>query len=323
MVATIEVPKQIRDGSLVCFLSMSGGKDSTAAGLALREAGVKFRMVFADTGWEAKATYEHLDHLREKMGPIDVVGVPGGMIAKVKERFGFPARMQRWCTRELKLKPLREYHDRCEASEGIETVCVMGVRAAESKSRAEMLKQPLFFDEPEGDKSWGGYVWRPILKWTVEDVLAIDHRHGVSVNPLYKQGHGRVGCYPCIFASKEQVRLLAEHSPERIDEMRALEAEMQALREAANRETPGRFEDPRATFFRSSSSATAASRPSTTWCCGRARTTAAASSPLLPPAPTEGCARWGMCEPPTEDADDSVEAEDEGDGEQLAVAALP
>jgi len=23
--------------------------------------------------------------------------------------------------------------------------------------------------------------------------------------------------------------------------------------------------------------------------------------PLLPPVPTEGCARWGMCDPPTPD----------------------
>src|SRR5208337_2449618 len=107
--ATIEVPELVRDGSLVAVVSVSGGKDSTACALALREAGVRYRMVFADTGWEAAETYAHLDHLRVKLGPIDVVGVEGGMTAKIRQRAGFPARMQRWCTRELKLAPLRDY----------------------------------------------------------------------------------------------------------------------------------------------------------------------------------------------------------------------
>ncbi len=43
--------------------------NSTAAALALRESGFEnVRYVFADTGWEAKETYEHLELLEKKLG---------------------------------------------------------------------------------------------------------------------------------------------------------------------------------------------------------------------------------------------------------------
>lgn len=304
------VPEQIRSGELTCIVSISGGKDSTAVALALRESGVPYRMVFADTGWEAPETYAHLDHLRSKLGPIDVVGVPGGMVEKIRHRAGFPARMQRWCTQELKLEPLRAYHDEIEEREGIETCCVMGVRAAESEARAKM---PVFVDEPSGDRRWGGWIWRPILGWSVQEVLAIHHRHGVDVNPLYKRGHGRVGCYPCIFANKEQVRLLAEYSPSRVDEIRALESEVIELRRQRNEETPGRYKHMAGSFFQSN-----AGRDGFTpiddvvaW----SRTDRGGRQlPLLPPAPKDGCLLWGACEPPT-DNDGDLEIDSEIDSE--------
>jgi len=217
----LSIPDGVRTREVIA--SVSGGKDSTAMMLALREAGVPFRAVFADTKWEAAETYAYLDVLREKIGPIDVVGAEGGMEARVRHRAGFPARMQRWCTRELKLEPLRAYHDRVIEETGRETVSVMGVRAQESARRAAM---PEWADDDE----WGGFVWRPLIAWTVEDVLAIHHRHGVPVNPLYKIGFNRVGCWPCIYAAKEDIRLIAEHDPARIDHIEAFELEIEAER---------------------------------------------------------------------------------------------
>lgn len=287
----IEVPAMVRDGTLQCIVSMSGGKDSTACALALREAGVSFRMVFADTGWEAPETYKHLDDLRSILGPIDVVGVVGGMVAKVKSRAAFPSRMQRWCTRELKIKPLREYHEDVERT-GIETVCVVGIRAEESKSRAKMLAW-------EDDEMWGGWMWRPLLSWSVEDVLAIHHRHSVPIHPLYLRGHDRVGCFPCIFASKEEIRLTSEHAPWRIDEIRTLERNVSLERQQRNKERPDKYTQPTSTFFNSRS-------PGEFYPIDKAvewsRTLRGGKQlPMYNPDPTGGCFRWGMCERPTDE----------------------
>jgi 3'-phosphoadenosine 5'-phosphosulfate sulfotransferase (PAPS reductase)/FAD synthetase len=287
----IGLPPQVREGEYLCIMSMSGGKDSTACALALREAEVDFRMVFADTGWEAAETYEHLDHLRNRLGPIDVVqSEAGGMVAIARRKAGFPMRQGRWCTKDLKVYPLRKYHDKVSEETGRDTVSVVGIRAAESDVRALM-------PEWEDAESWGGFVWRPILEWSVEDVLAIHHRHGVEVNPLYKRGHSRVGCFPCIFANKEEIRLIAQHAPDRIDLIRALESELTAERARRNASGEGTFAWPDATFFMSKH------RGSGVMAIDRAVEWSQTSHggrqlPMFDADPTGGCFRWGMCEPP-------------------------
>lgn len=298
----IFLPDEIEGLQLI--VSASGGKDSTALLLALREAGLPHRAVFADTRWEAPETYAYLDLLRERLGiVIDVVYREGGMLSGIERRAGFPGRQQRWCTRELKIEPLRDYHDEVEQETGIETVSVLGIRGAESADRA---KQPELEDEPPGRRSWGGWVWRPLSRWSVGDVLRIHHRHGLPVNPLYLRGHDRVGCYPCVYANKEDIRLMAEHSPERVRKIRALEQEMTAERGRRNEQEPGRYAHPLATFFQSripkhrdrvTGKRTFA--PMTidevvTW----SRTTHGGRQlSLLAPPPTGGCMRWGLCDP--------------------------
>lgn len=278
----LTIPQEIR--GLQKVASVSGGKDSTALCLALKEAEIPHIRVFADTGWEHPDTLAYVDMLEERLGPIARVGVEGGMRAKVLHRAGFPGRLQRWCTEELKVFPLKAFH----RSLGVETVNVVGIRAAESKQRARIAA------ELEDDDEWGGWVWRPLLSWSVQDVLEMHRRHGVPVNPLYQRGHDRVGCYPCVLASKEEIRLVAANSPERIDEIRELERACTAERARRNAERPGRYKHPQATFFQTRHGIGPMGIDEVVvW----SRTTRGGRQlQVLQEPPQGGCMRWGLCE---------------------------
>lgn len=315
----IRLPEQCE--GLPVIASVSGGKDSTALILALREAQIPAYYAFADTGWEAKETYQYLELLEHKLqitirrvraepkaNPFSDPGVPFGvhdenghwsaMIDRVRARAGFPGRMQRFCTRELKLEPLRAFHDEIEEVTGKETVSAMGVRADESERRSQM---PEFEDEgPKFTRErWGGYVWRPLIRWTVEDVLMIHHRHGIPVNPLYQRGHNRVGCYPCIFSNKEEIALIAEHAPRRIDLIERLEAQMQEVRRLRNIAQPGRYAHPDdAAFFQTQRQGFSGIRKVVEW----AKTDFGGKQmQIFAPAPRGGCMKWGLCELPDGD----------------------
>lgn len=319
----------------VFVLSISGGKDSTAAACALIDARIEFVPVFADTGWEHPITYEYLDEIERVLGlKIIRVGSPTAMVEKIRKRAGFPARAQRWCTRELKIEPIRAVHDAIAEMSGDDTVSVVGLRADESEARAKL-------PEFELDDRWGGYVWRPLIAWSIEQVLAMHHRFGLRVNPLYRLGFSRVGCFPCIYAAKEEIRLMADVWPERVDEIESLEAECTATRTERNAETPDRYARSEATFFQSREvvrrdtvhvAATEADvRAGRASAVGELVTKRVPVLRVMPirrvvewsrttrggwqlpifrdPEPAGGCFRWGLCDAPSREAsDDTSEA---------------
>lgn len=293
--------KERLDGRPV-VVSVSGGKDSTAVCLLLKEAEIPYTCIHMDTGWEHDLTVDYVrNYLPSVIGDIKILQSHlGGMPDLVRKRGMFPSRVRRFCTQELKVRPFKRFiRDLQKAGE--DPVNAIGIRRAESKARSEL-------EVWEEHKDFDCLVWRPIAYFTEADVIAMHHRHGVKPNPLYLKGASRVGCWPCIFARKKEIRMIADLDPARIDEMEALEQEVTAAAAARYAEKGETFESlgyQLPTWFPNPTSRTnkaTGKRSGDPWpirdVVGWARTKRGGKEdePLAPGYAEEGCMRWGLCE---------------------------
>ena len=232
------------------ILNYSGGKDSTAMYLLALEHGKEFTAVFADTGNEHQLTYEFVRSIHIKTGGprvrwiradfseglakkrIHIVkewpkhGVPKeridravGLLHPTGSVFldlcmlkgVFPSPMARFCTQYLKWEPIMTQVFRPLIDRGEDVVSWQGVRADESRRRSKLLWR---------EHDWEGLItFRPLLRWTVEDVFAIHRRHNLEPNPLYRNGMGRVGCMPCIHAPKHEIYEISRRFPDAINKI--------------------------------------------------------------------------------------------------------
>jgi len=286
--------------------SISGGKDSAAMSLYLAELGIPHERIFLDTGWESDLTYEYLSgELARVLGPIKWIAAPRKMEELIRHKGMFPSRVRRFCTTDLKVLPMARYL-RTLMDAGADVVNTIGIRAAESEARARM---------PEWEDSQQTFdceVWRPILSWSEQDVIAIHKRHGLQPNPLYLLGASRVGCWPCVYARKSELRLLAETDPKRVVRLRLLEEEIGAqATERAARE--GRQLTGPPTWFpnRLSTRLANGKRDGSCWPIERviawSRSAprygmSATADEFLLASQQDGCMRWGLCETSAQDA---------------------
>ena len=299
--------------------SVSGGKDSTAMLLHLRELDVAdVRAVFFDTGWEHQVTYDHIDYLQARLGiTIErrayVVDLPDDLVVDaldIEEALGmrrpsafvrlclkkgiFPRRTMRFCTQSLKVFVAQEVIREAHAT-GLLPVNAVGIRAAESAARAKML-------ETEISPTLDCLVWRPLIRWVEDQVIDIHRRHDVRLNPLYMRGAERVGCWPCIMGSKAELRLLAK-DVQRVDAIRLLESAVRRHYRSRVEARGEQVERP-PTLFTAARRDEAGDRPgilideALAW-ARTARGAAVEQGTLWesdPEDPDAGCMRWGMCE---------------------------
>lgn len=177
-------------------LGISGGKDSAALAIYMRDRVPEMEYFFCDTGRELPETYEYLTRLETVLGkPIARLNsdrdfdhwlwVFGGAL---------PSPQMRWCTKNLKIKPLEAWigEDR--------TSTYIGIRADEDRegyiSRKPNIK-PVFPFKTDG-----------LVK---DDILKILEDAGVGL-PSYYTWRTRSGCFFCFFQRKyEWIRLAEEH----------------------------------------------------------------------------------------------------------------
>lgn len=271
---------------------MSGGKDSAALSLYLHELGIEHDRVHLLTGWDSPLTLDYLrGPLAAKLGPITELRGDLLMPDLIRKKGMFPSRVARYCTQELKLKPLARYL-RGLMDGGADVVSAVGIRAAESAARAAM-------PEREWSDALDCEVWRPLLKWTEQDVVDIHRRHGLPPNPLYLLGAQRVGCWPCVMSRKAEIRLVAEQDPERMDEIRELERDLtlQLRERCVESGEPQRW--PELTFFQGPNAG--ARKDGQTWpidkvvAWSRTRRGREEDRQQELFAGSEGCMRWGLC----------------------------
>ena len=188
-------------------LGLSGGKDSSALAVYMRDRVPEMEYFFSDTGKELPETYEYLDKLEAFLGkPIARLN----MHDDPNEDRDFdhyweyiykgllPSSQVRWCTINLKIRPFEEYIGEDRAYHYI------AIRADEDRVGYKPPKisslpniQPKYPFKEDGI--------------TKDDVYRILEEKGIGL-PDYYKWRTRSGCYFCFFQRKsEWVGLLEEH----------------------------------------------------------------------------------------------------------------
>lgn len=179
------------------ILSLSGGKDSTALAIYMRDRVENMEYVFCDTDKELPETYEYLEKLEAYLNrSITRLKNDGkGFDDLLEARNGFlPSPNMRWCTEYLKIKPFEKHI-------GDDVVLsYIGIRADENRQGYISSKgniTPIYpFKEDGIDK---------------EGVRRILEESGLGF-PDYYKWRSRSGCYFCFYQQRrEWVGLLENH----------------------------------------------------------------------------------------------------------------
>lgn len=179
------------------ILSLSGGKDSAALAVYLRDRVPEMEYVFHDTGKELPETYDYIARLGSILGRPVTYTTPEDTFEHWLAVYGdmLPSNHRRWCTKMLKLKPF-------EAYVGDDPVInYVGLRADEKRTGYISTKPNITAVYPFQED---GLVRA--------DILRILQDSGLGLPPYMEWGRSRSGCYFCFYQQKiEWVRLKRKH----------------------------------------------------------------------------------------------------------------
>ena len=186
---------------------LSGGKDSTALAIYLKNKVPNLEYVFCDTGAELLETYEYLDKLEAFLGQ-KIVRLnsqrPFNYLLKKHGNY-LPSARARWCTVEMKIKPYEKYigDDLVES--------YIGIRADENRDGYISSKDTILPRYPFKEDG--------IDLATVNKIL---EESGIGL-PTYYKWRSRSGCYFCFFQRQiEWIGLMEEH-PELYEQAKEFE----------------------------------------------------------------------------------------------------
>lgn len=190
------------------LLGLSGGKDSSALAIYLRDRVPEMEYFFTDTGAELPETLEYIDMLEDYLGkPIEKLNANKTFDYYFKLHNNYlPSPRQRWCTINLKLIPFENFVGNDRA------ISYIGIRADEPRREGYISTKPNIsarfpFKEDGITKS---------------DVLKILEESGLGI-PKYYDWRSRSGCYFCFFQRKEEWIGLKENHPELFEKAKDFE----------------------------------------------------------------------------------------------------
>jgi 3'-phosphoadenosine 5'-phosphosulfate sulfotransferase (PAPS reductase)/FAD synthetase len=188
-------------------LGLSGGKDSSALAIYLRDRVPEMEYVFCDTGKELPETYEFLTLMEAYLGkPILRLTSERDFDHYLEVFNGYlPSSRMRWCTRLLKLKPFERHVGEDDV------VNYVGIRADESREGYVSTKPNIRSVFPFREDGI-----------TKADVLRILEESGVGI-PKYYRWRTRSGCFFCFFQRKEEWVGLAREHPDFFAQAKAYE----------------------------------------------------------------------------------------------------
>ena len=180
------------------ILSLSGGKDSTALAVYMRDKVPEMEYVFCDTGEELPETYEYLGKVEAYLNQ-EIVRLKNnreGFEDLLATRKGFlPSPTARWCTQYLKIVPFEQYVRDDLA------VSYIAIRADEAHRKGYISTKPNI-------SARYPFIEDGITK---HDVMRLLSESGLGM-PSYYDWRSRSGCYFCFFQQRnEWVGLLEKH----------------------------------------------------------------------------------------------------------------
>ena len=194
---------------------ISGGKDSSALAVYLRDTVPEMEYFFCDTGAELPETYEYLTRLQVILGkPITHLNATRGFDHWFEVFRGtLPSPQMRWCTKNMKIKPIEEWIGEAPA------ISYVAIRADESNRKG-------YISTKSNIQSRFPFIEDGIDR---EGVMRILEDAGIGL-PKYYEWRTRSGCYFCFYQRKAEWIGLAERHPELFE--RAVAIEQKVLQDA-------------------------------------------------------------------------------------------
>jgi hypothetical protein len=190
------------------ILSLSGGKDSSALALYMRDCVPDMEYIFHDTEKELPETHEYLARLEALLGKPIVKTKPEYSFDAWLKVYGgmIPSAHRRWCTRMLKLKPFEAY-----VGDAI-VYNYIGIRADEHRTGYISHKPnivPVYPFQEDG--------------LVLADIVRILEESGLGLPTFTEWGRTRSGCFFCFYQQKIEWVRLREKYPDRYKEAKEYE----------------------------------------------------------------------------------------------------